>query len=119
MPAALDLPRRPDWDHEPRRASTSGRGFFMGCRGWVGRHFRLYPLSIPYIRQMTLLKLEKKGVQKYYGSRGFKPKVSFTLYKDSNRGIVGFATLTLLPKTIYPWLVPTTECFLSGTQKKN
>ncbi len=68
---------------------------------------------------MTLLKLEKKGVQKYYENRESNPKVSFTLYKDSNRGKVGFATLTLLLKTIYPWLVPTTACFLSGTQKKN
>jgi hypothetical protein len=68
---------------------------------------------------MTLLKLEKKGVQKYYWNRGLDLKVSFTLYKDTNRGIVGFATLTLLLKTIYPWLVPTTACFLSGTQKKN
>lgn len=68
---------------------------------------------------MTLLKLKKARVQKYYENREAKPKVSFTLYKDSNRGIVGFATLILLLKTIYLWLVPTTECFPSGTQKKN
>jgi ABC-type phosphonate transport system ATPase subunit len=68
---------------------------------------------------MTLLEAEKKGIQKYYENRESKPKVSFALYKDSNRGIVGFAALILLLKTISPWLVPTTGCFLSGTQKKN
>ena len=91
----------------------------MGYRRWLGRLFRLYPPTIPYIKQMTLLKIKKKGVQKYYENRESKLKVSFTLYKDSNRGIVGFATLVFRLKTIFLWFVPTTECFPSGTQKKN